>query len=378
MTDWQKLTVPKLKAELSSRGLPVTGNKAALVERLNEDDSKDTQADGESKEDTSNETDGNLDPMETDQMAVGDHRGKNMESLGNSGKSPDSNGKLKSPVISKESPTNNTPKSPMKVSSPKKETVTQPSPPLKSNTGQSQKLLSPTRAKPEAKADKIESSDNLKADGEKTREMNSPIKNKPSTPKKTENIDALHESKSTKRPSNEELPESKRTKIEESTIAVYNFTRPLNIGEVKSKLEEFGVVSFFWMDKIRSHCYATYENVESAKKAKSSLDGYIFQPESGKSLETKFIDRATADERIAQDASTSRTILPLPDKKQLDNSNYRNERRPERNDYRNNRDDSRQKKNTRRDDIDEIVVMEKDDRPFHKTAASPVIEYREA
>lgn len=38
LTDWASLTVPKLKAELVQRGLPVSGKKAALIDRLNSDD----------------------------------------------------------------------------------------------------------------------------------------------------------------------------------------------------------------------------------------------------------------------------------------------------------------------------------------------------
>jgi len=34
-TDWASLTVVNLKAELAQRGLPVSGNKTALVDRLN-------------------------------------------------------------------------------------------------------------------------------------------------------------------------------------------------------------------------------------------------------------------------------------------------------------------------------------------------------
>ena len=47
MTDYNKLTVVKLKEELEKRGLPKSGLKAALVERLNEDDAQTAPVSGE-------------------------------------------------------------------------------------------------------------------------------------------------------------------------------------------------------------------------------------------------------------------------------------------------------------------------------------------
>ncbi|KAJ3270508.1 Eukaryotic translation initiation factor eIF-1 [Terramyces sp. JEL0728] len=380
MEDWQKLTVIKLKAELTSRGLPATGNKAVLVERLTEDDSKQT-------------TDVSMDLDE----------GEPQKSANNT-KVEIANSKITSPKkenITVDSSADK-PKSP--ESRPKNE-IQRPSSPQKvqelSVAKDSPKLVKQERDKSPVRP--IKSSADIPPSPKKT-DIVPKATGIISSPKKTSTelgqppakIEGHMpaEAKNTKRPIEDNLPLPKRTKVEESTIAVHNFTRPLNIVELKSKLEDFGTVTFFWIDKIRSHCYATYETPRSAQKAKTELDGYIFQPESNKTLETSFINRALADEKIAQDATNSKTLLSFPEKpverrdsrtsedqksyprkEAAANRNDSDQRKLDRTNYQN---ESRQKRFDRNEKADDILVKENDSRPFQKTAASPVIEYREA
>ncbi|RIB10040.1 hypothetical protein C2G38_2043832 [Gigaspora rosea] len=40
-----------------------------------------------------------------------------------------------------------------------------------------------------------------------------------------------------------------------STLYVKNFVRPLTVQMVRELLQQFGEIEYFWMDKIKSHCY---------------------------------------------------------------------------------------------------------------------------
>nr|CAG8579300.1 1549_t:CDS:2 [Entrophospora candida] len=40
-----------------------------------------------------------------------------------------------------------------------------------------------------------------------------------------------------------------------ATIYIKNFVRPLTHTKVRELLEQYGKIEFFWMDKIKSHCY---------------------------------------------------------------------------------------------------------------------------
>lgn len=41
------------------------------------------------------------------------------------------------------------------------------------------------------------------------------------------------------------------------SIYISNLARPYTVGQLKTMLEEFGAVSFFWIDAVKSHAYVT-------------------------------------------------------------------------------------------------------------------------
>ncbi|KAF9945401.1 Apoptotic chromatin condensation inducer in the nucleus [Mortierella alpina] len=82
------------------------------------------------------------------------------------------------------------------------------------------------------------------------------------------------------------------------SLTVTNFVRPLTVNQVKRMLSEFGEVEVLWMDSIRTHCYVTFKEKESAEKAYTQVKGQIFPKETGRPLETHFITPEAAASSI--------------------------------------------------------------------------------
>ncbi|KAJ1564787.1 hypothetical protein HK096_006277, partial [Nowakowskiella sp. JEL0078] len=87
------------------------------------------------------------------------------------------------------------------------------------------------------------------------------------------------------------------------TILVSNFVRPLQVSAVKELLEQYGDVKFFWMDKIKTHCYATFNTVANATKARESVYGITFPPEHGRLLTADYISSEKALKNITEQES---------------------------------------------------------------------------
>ncbi|CAB4391579.1 unnamed protein product [Rhizophagus irregularis] len=85
-----------------------------------------------------------------------------------------------------------------------------------------------------------------------------------------------------------------------STLHIKNFVRPLTIPMVRDLLEQFGRIEYFWMDKIKTHCYVKFETSESAISARETLWHIIFPPETGRPLELEFLTFERAQELIAE------------------------------------------------------------------------------
>lgn len=73
---------------------------------------------------------------------------------------------------------------------------------------------------------------------------------------------------------------------------------------LKAKLSEFGTVERFWMDRLRSHCYATFSKPGEANSACASLQGYSFQP--GLTLSARPVTQQVMDQAIKDEDSKSR------------------------------------------------------------------------
>ncbi|KAI8912970.1 hypothetical protein DFJ77DRAFT_466174 [Powellomyces hirtus] len=83
------------------------------------------------------------------------------------------------------------------------------------------------------------------------------------------------------------------------TILIKNFVRPLTLPAVKELLAESGTVEHFWMDKIKSHCFATYKNLDEAIQAVQHCHGLKFPSDTGRNLICEFMTREQADVSIA-------------------------------------------------------------------------------
>ncbi|KAJ3209606.1 hypothetical protein HDU67_006051 [Dinochytrium kinnereticum] len=97
-----------------------------------------------------------------------------------------------------------------------------------------------------------------------------------------------------------------------ATILMRNLVRPLNEKALQAKLGESGEVVKFWIDKIKTHCYVTFNSIESAEKAKQSFDGIQYPPETGRIVSVFFIELSEAEKLIAEYESKAPSRLPRP------------------------------------------------------------------
>lgn len=75
-------------------------------------------------------------------------------------------------------------------------------------------------------------------------------------------------------------------------IHIRNLVRPFTLKQLKDLLSKTGTVveSGFWIDKIKSKCYATYETVEQAAETRQALHGTQWPPSNRKNLIVDFAD----------------------------------------------------------------------------------------
>eukprot|EP00752_Nemacystus_decipiens_P010538 g9384.t1 len=101
------------------------------------------------------------------------------------------------------------------------------------------------------------------------------------------------------------------------TIRVDNFVRPFTAPMAKKLLEDKAgapvLEGGFWMDSIKTHCYATFAGKEEAERAIAALQGLQWPPQSFKRLEAKIGDMSAEEARARDD--TKRSSRPLSAKK---------------------------------------------------------------
>ncbi|XP_074646742.1 apoptotic chromatin condensation inducer in the nucleus-like [Tubulanus polymorphus] len=78
-------------------------------------------------------------------------------------------------------------------------------------------------------------------------------------------------------------------------VHVMNLVRPFTLNQLKELLGTYGqlVDDGFWIDKIKSHCFATFESEEDAKKCREALHGATWPLSNPKQLK---VDFATEEE----------------------------------------------------------------------------------
>ncbi|GMI68643.1 ACINUS [Hibiscus trionum] len=75
-----------------------------------------------------------------------------------------------------------------------------------------------------------------------------------------------------------------------TSLRVDNFLRPFTLKAVQQLLGKTGIITSFWMDHIKTHCYVTYSSVEEAIETRNALYNLQWPPNGGRLLVAEFVD----------------------------------------------------------------------------------------
>lgn len=94
-------------------------------------------------------------------------------------------------------------------------------------------------------------------------------------------------------------------------LFVRNLTRPFTVNQLNEVLSKHGQLNKekFWIDKIKSRCYATYQTVEEATNTREALHGMRWPDANPKTLS---VDFATEDDLTKQVEADKAPPLPPP------------------------------------------------------------------
>jgi len=84
-----------------------------------------------------------------------------------------------------------------------------------------------------------------------------------------------------------------------SVLLIKNFVRPFTVQQAKDLLSQNGTIKNFWMDSIRTHCFATFETEEQAQATREAIDGVQWPHKLGRRLHADFSTEALAAAALA-------------------------------------------------------------------------------
>jgi hypothetical protein len=79
-----------------------------------------------------------------------------------------------------------------------------------------------------------------------------------------------------------------KDKTHSSIVKISNFVRPFTLESVQSLLSQYGTVTTFWMDKLRTSAFVEYESIEAARLCQFHMDGLQWPLVIGKQLAVEF------------------------------------------------------------------------------------------
>ncbi|KND04192.1 hypothetical protein, variant [Spizellomyces punctatus DAOM BR117] len=166
-----------------------------------------------------------------------------------------------------------------------------------------EKPSSPTKKRNDAVKD--QQSDPSTSSPQSAKEMTSA--DKAAAPVSTANgVNEKHADPESGTTENDESSTEKESLQPSSTLVIRNFIRPLTVQQVKELLASYGKVENFWMDKIKTHCYVTYENTNQAAEAFAGCDNLKFPPDTGKNLTVEYMTEEAATAAIAEEENAQR------------------------------------------------------------------------
>ncbi|KAK9389473.1 hypothetical protein V1515DRAFT_266396 [Lipomyces mesembrius] len=324
--DYSKLKVVELKEELKNRGLSTGGLKKDLIQRL-------TDADAVSAVEPNEPTE--------EQAIVAEQAAEGEPALDTSEVEPrrpaleSATGEQASAQITDSEPAATVTKAADSNKVPELELKPEPEEPAKDEEVLEQTLLTDESVPANETAEHPAEAE-IKQDSITTEESNPMEVLDPSTvTKRKASFDTEIEDSSLKRIKNESRyaerepepsgtaePTKEAIKVDEklvpvdrnpktpmekyrATKSVYmqNFSRPLNIPSLKIHLETLAGSKLvkFWIDSIRTHCYAIFESVEAATKVREDIYGQTFplEEKGRKKLIAEYIPDSKVDEWIA-------------------------------------------------------------------------------